>query len=251
MEALAIGQPEQEQEQQRHRERLVELRRVQGSVERRADRARRVRIAEDDRPRHAGGTAVAAPRREAAQPPDGLAEGDAGGQHVRRPPPVEGVLARVPPGHGQGAQQPAVEHAAALQDRQQLARVARVEGPLHDHQHDLGAQQAADQHVHGHVGDARGIEAGVPRLAVGDPEAGHERDGQQHAVRVQREGAQVAAEQVEGREREESGCISPPPVPRPRRREARWEPRRRRCPPPPPRAAARAACPAPAATRRW
>ena len=79
----------------------------------------------------------------------------AGREHVRGLPAGERVPARVPPGHGEGAEEAAVEDAAALHEREQLARVARVVAPLDDEQQQLGAHQAGDEDVDGHVGDAR------------------------------------------------------------------------------------------------
>ena len=73
---------------------------------------------------------------------------DARGQHVGgRASRARAMPAHVPPGDGQRAEQAAVEDAAALEDREHLARVGDVVAPLDDHQQQLRAEQARDQDV--------------------------------------------------------------------------------------------------------
>ena len=123
--AAALLEEQQAGQDQRLGARLVELRRVQVDVQRRAGVGERERIGEDDAPRHRRLLAVAAAGEEAADPADDVAEGDARREHVGRRPHRQLVAADVPQRDDHREDQPAVEDAARLRQRQQLPRIGR------------------------------------------------------------------------------------------------------------------------------
>ena len=102
--------------------------------------------------------------------------------------PGQAVTARVPPGDEDPADEAAVEDAPALEDGEELPRVAAEVAPVHGDEQQLRPDEAGDQHPDRHVGDAVRVEPGPLRLPGGDPEAGQEGDGEQDAVGVEGEG---------------------------------------------------------------
>ena len=157
--AAALLEEQQAGQDQRLGARLVELRRVQVDVQRRAGVGERERIGEDDAPRHRRLLAVAAAGEEAADPADDVAERDARREHVGRRPHRQLVAADVPQRDDHREDQPAVEDAARLRQRQQLLRIAREEPPVLVEEQQLRADQRADDDPDAQVHHPIAVEA--------------------------------------------------------------------------------------------
>ncbi len=187
----ALLEQEQAGEDQGLRAGFVELRRVQVHVERRAGVGQRERIGEDDAPRHRGLLAVAAAGQEAAEPADDVAEGDARREDVRRRPHRQLVPADVPQRDDDGQDQPAVEDAARLRQREQLRGVAREQPPVLVEQQQLGADQGADDDPDAQVHHPVTVQAAGPGADERQPQAGQIAERQQESVAVEGDGAEL------------------------------------------------------------
>ncbi len=137
---------------------LVELRRVERNAERRADVLRRELAVERDAPRHRRRPAEAAAGKEAAEPADDVTERDAGREDVGDRPDRHAVAPQVPQGDGDGGDEAAVEHAGRAEQVDDLRPVPPELVALDDEQHQLGADEGADDDPDAEVHHPVGVE---------------------------------------------------------------------------------------------
>jgi hypothetical protein len=85
-----------------------------------------------------------------------------------------------------GDDETAVEDARGAREGEQLARLALELIPVHDHQHQLGADERGDDQVDPEVHHARAVQSPSARANDGELQRDEVGGRQQHAVRIDR-----------------------------------------------------------------
>src|SRR3972149_203946 len=192
VELLPPREKEEKPEERELHQRLVELRRMEGDVQRHADDLSRVGVGEGHGPGHVRRLPVTAARGEASQASNGVPEGDGGCQDVRHEPHREPMFAEEPDRGQYRGHETAIEDAAGADEAQ---RVVLVVLPVHDQEQKLRPNQGGHQDIEAEVHHEVGFDPELASADRRDLQRDEESRGEEEAVRME-DGVEIQPEEA-------------------------------------------------------